>query len=1395
MTEFKSTTHSADTAQAHGVSISAAGIKSPFLPTPGEPALKWNVWYQMFTDHLVATGLDSVPEARKLAILRSSLGTEGYRICAELCTPDTTYNDTVRQLESRFAPKQSAIYSRAQFNRRLQGTHETCLEYATALRALAGKCNYADAMREELIRDRLVAGCRNDRLRERLLMEPDTLTLEQALTISQNFERATTESSTVARCTPSDNVQALGAKKVFKARGRSKSRQSRERSTSPGGKLRYQPRAPACYKCGNPFIKPHKCPAFNVKCNTCGKMGHFAKCCKGRSYSKLRRERATSPRAETNMISTISRQEDGVLEYVRCSVGEKDTSLLIDSGAKVSLLNIRYVNSLPDWHRFSTSSLQLTTYTGAQVKVIGILHLSVKYRGVRLDSFPFHIVQRGSNLMGKDLFDALGFNIRAPGPPVLSAIHSDKQLNPIAAKFPQIFEQHPGKVIKDFYHKPTIDHTIPLVMEPLRRIPLAYQEKALAELKRMEADGILEKIDSSPSISNMVIAPKPNDAIRICADLRNPNKAIIPDKYPLPTMEELSEFFAGATVFSKIDLKWGYLQIPLAKESRYLTGMITPFGLYQWTRVPFGLCSAPSCFQKIISKMIEGCKRTKNLLDDIVVCGANKQEHDANLQAVLNRLSQHNATVNGEKCQFGVAEIEFAGHHISTQGVRPLQSNVEALLAIEKPTNIKDVHSFLSTAAYYMKFVPHFAEITEPLRVMLKKDATFDWTQACQEAFDKVKQEITSDRVLAHFDPYAQTIVSTDASGIALGAVLSQIQYGIEVPIAFASRALQPAERAYSVGEREALACIWACERWHYYLYGRRFTLRTDHSALTALLGASTKGRKPMRLMRWADRLHQYNYTVVYRPGKENSVADMLSRAVGSSGTDESTCETSADLSMISTIFGSTALRAMTPADIATETGKDQTLTQLLENISTGWPKRCTQNMHIHPFHQVKEDLTTANGCVFRDTRVVVPASLQKKVLELAHEGHCGIVKAKQRLRECVWWPGIDKEIEHFVRSCTACAISNKSQRSLPTPPLEPVKYPTKPWSVLAIDILGELHGVPPQARYLIVVYDLHSKWPEVKAVPNITTHAVNSFLSELFARWGIPERIISDNGRQFVSKDFENFCAELNIKHSKTALYHPQSNGAVERFNRVLKEGIRADKHEARPFADTLRSILANYRSTCHATTGVTPAELMIGRRMRMPLDLLSLKPPKRHVHFGADLRAHVQQKQTKYKAYADDRRRAKPSNLQPGDMVRFQLQNRQSKLDPVWSPPRRVVSKPSTYTATLEDGSTWNADKLMRACSPHPQNAEAGELICSSAESSEQTEEPADQQWSEPAQRADGEPAQRADGEPAQRADGEPAQRPNRDARWTPRRSNRIAPPPFRYHDYFMSSPNARK
>ena len=304
------------------------------------------------------------------------------------------------------------------------------------------------------------------------------------------------------------------------------------------------------------------------------------------------------------------------------------------------------------------------------------------------------------------------------------------------------------------------------------------------------------------------------------------------------------------------------------------------------------------------------------------------------------------------------------------------------------------LQSFLGAANYYHKFIPHYSHLTEPLRRLLKADSTWDWTSDCARAFNAIKEAIATLPVLAHFDTKATTVLTCDASGKALGAVLYQIQSGEDRPIAFALRSLSTCEQSYSTSEPEALACIWACEHWHYYLYGRRFIQRTDQQALSVLLSANGTGRRPMRLLRWADRLAEYDFDLQYKHGKLNSVADLFSLAgvmadlsdVGNSPKEELD---------INTVFGSQSLSVLQRQELVEHTTSEPILHQVKAYIIGGWPKE-VKDPELHPYSRVQNELSYANGILYRGEQAVIPQSLQAKAVQLAHDDYPGVVRTKQ---------------------------------------------------------------------------------------------------------------------------------------------------------------------------------------------------------------------------------------------------------------------------------------------------------------------------------------------------------------------------------------------------------------
>ena len=698
-----------------------------------------------------------------------------------------------------------------------------------------------------------------------------------------------------------------------------------------------------------------------------------------------------------NVYTINNSTKSGNFKHCNVEVGGNALPLVIDVGAKVSILNAKFYHENLSQYPLKPANVPLQAYDGSGISVLGTVSVPVQYKHVRLEHFTFYVTN-GQSLMGVNLFDKLGFKLHDPKGERIQTVAEDYM-----TRYPSAFAGF-GECI-GYCHAPRIDPRITPVSQGLRRLPFSVREEVSSELKRLESENIIERVDSSAWISNLVIARRKTGELRLCVDLKAVNKAVILDKYPFPTLNELSAQFHGATIFTKLDMRRSYLQVPLAKHSRHLTAFVTHEGVFQYRRMPYELSSAPSAFQKIISSVLAGIPGVLNLLDDVVICGNDKDEHDQRLQEVMTRLKKHNLTLNKDKCTFAAREIDFLGYRVSAEGVMPMHDNVEAIRKLKAPTNTKELSSFLGSTNYYRKFVPHYADIVEPLKQLLRKDAQWAWTPAQQKAFESLKDKIASPPVLAHFDPDAATSVTTDASGTAVGAVLSQIVAGLERPVAYASRTLSETERKYSTGEREALACIFACEHWHMYLYGRKFKLRTDHQALTTLLATSGSGHRPLRIYRWSDRLHQYNFEVEYVSGSRNRVADMLSRATveGSDHTQRSNDDDAEEF--VQAIITHAIANVVSQAELKAESRTDDVLQNVRQYLKTKWPSEIPDA--ISAYYRVRNELSVVDDVtVMRGTRAVIPKTLQQRVLQIAHEGHPGIVRMKQRCRATVWWPG-----------------------------------------------------------------------------------------------------------------------------------------------------------------------------------------------------------------------------------------------------------------------------------------------------------------------------------------------------------------------------------------------------
>ena len=536
------------------------------------------------------------------------------------------------------------------------------------------------------------------------------------------------------------------------------------------------------------------------------------------------------------------------------------------------------------------------------------------------------------------------------------------------------------------------------------------------------------------------------------------------------------------------------------------------------------------------------------------------------------------------------------------------------------PENRTQLRSFLGLINYYGRFLKNLSTVLQPLNKLLSSKVTYQWSHECNTSFNEVKRMLSSTEVLTHFDQDKPIRVEADASRYGIGAVLSHVMDdGTHRPIAYASRTLNIHERNYAQIDKEALSLVFALEKFHQFIYGRKFTLVTDHKPLKYLLGPCTgiPHMAASRMQRWAIKMLKYNYDIEYRDTRKHANADALSRLP-----TETPSITNLDPI---TVFAMNQIKELpvTADDIKKYTAKDPLLSLVTDILFNGHTEGSvySDNPHLKPYIQNITEFSIEQGCIMRGNKIVIPQQLQPQVLSELHEGHCGMVAMKSIARSYIWWPGIDHDIEMMVRSCYECKmVQNNPAKS----PLHLWEWPNGKWERIHIDYAGPIKGL----MYLVVV-DAYIKWPEVILRQSTTTKSTVNALRTLFAQHGLPKVIVSDNATNFASEEFNQFCLNNGIKHKRTEPYFPQKNGEAERFVQTLKRRLEKMNKDEGDVQGKLDRFLLCYRNTPHSATSETPSKLLKGQNLRTKLDLL--KP---------DLRERVQNYQRKQMQYRGEGR-----------------------------------------------------------------------------------------------------------------------------------------------------------
>ena len=837
-----------------------------------------------------------------------------------------------------------------------------------------------------------------------------------------------------------------------------------------------------------------------------------------------------------------------------------------------------------------------------------------------------------------------------------------QKLSSVVGEFQDVFTSPDGKLGQTNLAEHYIEtgDTKPFKM-PCRRIPLFKRHIVESEIKKMLDQGVIEP-STSPWNSPICLVAKKSGEWRFCIDLRALNSVTRLDSFPLPRIDDTLDRLSNSQFYSTLDMACGYWQLSLSEKDREKTSFAVPgIGTFMFKVMCFGLKNAPASFSRLMEVVLRQLQFDKCLvyLDDIIVLGKDFDTALENLRAVFLRLRQANLKLKVSKCQLLQKQVVFLGHLVSDLGITCAPDKVQQIEDWPQPRDKTEVKSFLGLVGYYRKMVPSFAEIAVPLTRLTRKKAKFEWGSEHETAFFKLKERLIQPPILAFpLETGGKFVLDTDASGVAIGAVLSQYQNNEERVIAYGSHTLNPAQQNYCATKRELYSVVYFVQHFKQYLLGRSFILRTDHKPLIWL----SNFKEPSGILaRWISILGSFDFDTVFRAGYLHSNADSMSRkpikklcpfpecsdcSQGETSSTSGSIPSPSTCQQVPCDDTSNALHSTDGPDIIPNwlnvwtneelqqlQQQDVCISEILrlkEQFDTKPSKSEIQQVHkdiITLWHQW-ELLKVVDHLLYKQIdddmgvqrlQLLTPREIRDIIFIHLHEqryaGHLGRDRTIAAIKKRFYWPGMGEDVARWCQECQLCA------RRKPGPgkgksTLQQFKV-FQPMSVFAVDILGPLPRTNNSNEYIIVCGCYFTKWKEAFAVPNHTAATVaDKLVQEVFLRFGFPTQLHSDQGREFESDLFQAMCSLLGIEKTRTVSYNPKSDGLIERFNRTLAAMLAmfVDANQ-KDWDDHLPYVMAAYRATQHKSTGVSPNLLMLNRELNYPLDLMVGPPPNQNM------------------------------------------------------------------------------------------------------------------------------------------------------------------------------------
>ena len=1104
--------------------------------------------------------------------------------------------------------------------------------------------------------------------------------------------------------------------------------------------------AALCTNCGRDH-PPKECPASGQVCYNCQRVNHFASVCRSRSRFQRYRGRSSFSQyrgrgrghygqygPQSQQHQTPSEQHRPPSDQYRqssqryvhtlenypsyqkspqpCQHGQEETPLedrmedlyvhllsdgqknntwsvqldintvpvqfQIDTGSQANIINTStYISVANEENQIQNSTIRLLPFGGSPaIMSSGEVWLSCIYKNKHMKLLFQVVDSEVPNIIGQRDSQALGLVQRIYNLPTQTRELSSAE---------SVIHQHKDVFtgigsLKNMKYSIDIDHTVPPVVHPPRQLPVSKRAQVKQELNRLENLQIIEKVTEPTDWVNSLVVVYKGDKVRICIDPKDLNKAIKRQHFPILTIEEVLTRVHGSKIFTCLDANKGFYQIVLDEKSSALTTFNTPFGRFRYKKMPMGLASSPEIFQRSMTELFGDLDGVEVIMDDILVHAPDIVTHNNRLQAVLQRAKEYNLKLNRDKLRLAQSEVEYIGHVLTANGVRASDDKVKAILEMQDPQSKEDLMRFLGMVTYVRKFIPNLSAISAPLRELLKKNVPWHWDPHHEASLKALKKALSTAPVLRYYSTTDPIVISCDSSSQGLGAVL--LQNG--QPIAYASKALTHAEKNYAQIEKETLAIVFACNKFHKLIFGRTVTVETDHKPIEAIYRKPLH-MAPMRLQRMLLQLQPYSLNIIYKRGKDIPVADALSRAFVKDS-KPALIDDTVTISAIDVIPFSTEKQQI----LKEQTAKDSDLQTLMTVINIGWPEeRHKVPTCITPYFDIRDELACYDGILFKGDKVIIPHSMQKEMLALIHEGHFGMSLCKRRARDVIYWPRMNSEIEDLVSRCPICLSMRAKQ---PKEPLKPYNIPDRPWSRVGADLF-EISGV----HYLVMV-DYYSDFFELDLLHSTLTSTIVQKMKAQMARHGIVDELITDNGPQFSSAEFRDFQRQYGFNHLTSSPTHAQSNGLAEKTVQIAKRLIIKSHQDG---SDMYMALL-NHRNTQRDTIIGSPVQRLFGRRTKTKLPTAqSLLKPK--ILEPQTVKAQLEYYRHENKKYFDKGSKELPK-LQPGDTVRIQT-------DKGWSSPGSVINRcpePRSYNVLTPAG------RVIRRNRRHLLHTPNGQEVC---------------------------------------------------------------------------------